>query len=179
MLKKAFKKEPPATLPQFLHINLENGWQQWDVLWAFLKYHSTEFPDTTKLTILTITYMRLSETVMPKSALSRSAPVELHFAGKICKFIHPLRLASYGFRRQCIARQWGQSRGRLTLEREVCRQRQQGFLWETCIHSAWKWQQVRVISWSIQHKPNNIKTLWLELCLGICSNHWGWRSGLV
>jgi hypothetical protein len=39
ILKKAFKKDPPATLPQCLHINLENGLQQCEALTAGLKYH--------------------------------------------------------------------------------------------------------------------------------------------
>jgi hypothetical protein len=50
ILKKAFKNEPPATLPQCLHINLEKGLQQWEALTAGLKYHSTAFPETKKLT---------------------------------------------------------------------------------------------------------------------------------
>jgi len=50
ILKNAFKNEPPATLPQCLHNNLEKGLQQCEAFTAGLKYHSTAFPDTKKLT---------------------------------------------------------------------------------------------------------------------------------
>jgi hypothetical protein len=45
--KKAFRKDPPTTLPQCLHNNLIIGAKVWVLLF---QYQSTAFPETQKLT---------------------------------------------------------------------------------------------------------------------------------
>jgi hypothetical protein len=50
ILKNAFKNDPPTTLPQCLVTNLPNGFEQCCYKVIDLKYHSTAFPDTKKLT---------------------------------------------------------------------------------------------------------------------------------
>jgi hypothetical protein len=52
ILKKPFKKDPPTTLPQCLVRSLTKGLAQCLDWVTDLKYHSTAFPETTKLTEL-------------------------------------------------------------------------------------------------------------------------------
>jgi hypothetical protein len=51
ILKKALSNEPPTTLPQYLVKSLTKGLAQCLDSVTDLKYHSTAFPETTKLTV--------------------------------------------------------------------------------------------------------------------------------
>jgi len=67
ILKKAFKNDPPTTLPQCFVKSLTNGFVQCLDYVTDLKYHSTAFPDTTKLTEFNKNvYMHLLKIAYPK-----------------------------------------------------------------------------------------------------------------